>query len=528
MGAALVGWALVAILSLKSVTSQAAGACRAPASGDLDPTGASCESIRTAYGTSNDLLILGGTVLSMVPGEKVTADAAIVVEGGVIKHVGDLSTAGEGFDLQALNESLPVLKLDSEDIILPGLINAHTHAAMSLFKNLGSELALAEWLNDAMFPLEREFVNAEFCVAGVKLAMAEFLRGGTTTFADMYLFQDTVAAEVEKVGMRAYLGQGIIDFPLPDNPTPNDTLAYGEAYIKNWVGSKYVVPFLTPHAPYTTSRWVYEAAARLNREYGVPTWTHCLETQEENSAFRLHQGLAADSEVSEIEWLDDIGLLADDLTCVHSVWLSEADILRFGQTGAKAVHCPSSNMKLASGLMDYVGMRQQNVTIGIGTDGHASNNDVDLLEEARLASFLHKGKALDPKVLPALDALRHLTVEGAKVLRRESDLGTIEVGKRADLAILRGKGSVKFSPRFEDPETGTRAAQDLASLVVYSANALDVRGTVVDGKVLFLDGCYTTLDVAEVLRDARRWGEKIKKFVHAKHEPRNSEHSRVS
>lgn len=448
------------------------------------------------------MLPLSASQPSLVP------DAVIHICSGRIVFVGTRSLHAS-FLKTSSSCSAPTLSLSPLDIILPAFLNLHTHAAMSLFKNLGNDRALNDWLSNFIFPLENSLVDAEFCRIGTVFSMAELLASGVSTFADMYFFQDTVAKEVSRVGMRAFLGESIIDFPQPDSPDPNTTLSIAESYIRNWSDHPLIHPFVGPHAPYTTSKDVYQRAVALNRKYGKLTWTHCSEAPTENVNMRVHQGLTENITVTQ--FLHDIGVLGKDLICAHSVWLTDEDVELYRKTGTNVAHCPTSNLKLASGVMRYSTLKKAGIHIGIGTDGHASNNDVDVVAETHLAALLHKGMDLDPTTMPALEALRHLTIEAAKAVGREKQQGSIEVGKMGDVVVFRGE-SLKWTPRFDVGSNGTEDGADAAAVVVYNANAGDVRGTVVDGKVLYWDSCYSTLDVDKVRKQAEEVAEKVRAF----------------
>lgn len=461
-----------------------------------------CLAMREKHAKDSNILITGGTIITVASNEdNVIQNGVIAVCNGTIVYVGK-NDGFQEFKLSGKMCRANEFKLSKNDVVAPAFINAHTHAAMSLFKNLGNDLDLQEWLGNFIFPLEASVVDEKFCKVGSALAMAEMLAGGTSTFADMYFFQDQVANVVERVGMRAYLGQGIIDFPQPDSSNPENTLKIAEEYIKKWTNHPLVHPFIAPHAPYTTSASVYKKAVALNRKYGARTWTHCSETQSENEDTRRYQNLGVDTNITATQFLNDIGVLGSDLTCAHSVWLSDSDIRLYKKTKTSAAHCPSSNLKLASGFMRYSAMDSAGISIAIGTDGQASNNDLDVVEEARLASFIHKGRDLNPLTLPAIEALRHLTMGGAMAIGQSEMQGSIEVGKYGDFAIF-GGNSVKWTPRFDIYSDGTLNANDTAANIIYNSNANDVRATVVNGKLLYVNDCYTTLPVEDVIWQSR-------------------------
>lgn len=500
---------LLSILTLVALISPSVSVTTIP----LASTSDLCAPL-SSYASSKNIVLKGAVVLTLADGDdSVIPNAVIAVCEGIIKFVGN-STSYAAIPPPC---PAPILVLDPQDVIIPAFINGHTHAAMSLFKNLGNDRALSDWLSDYIFPLEGALVDENFCRVGSKLAMAEFLASGTSTFADMYFFQTYVAEEVSAVGMRAFLGEGIIDFPQPDAATPNDTLILGEEYLKKWSGHELISPLLAPHSPYTTSEWVYRKAVALNRKYGQRTWSHCSETKSENADFRSHQGIRSDSTQTATQWLNQIGVLGPDMTCAHSVWLSDGDIAIYNQTGTSAAHCPSSNLKLASGFMRYSAMKKGGVNIALGTDGQSSNNDVDFVEEGRMASLIHKGRDLDALTMPALDALRHMTMGGAKAIGREMQQGSIEVGKFGDFAIFRGK-SVKWTPRYDIGVNGTLSAADTAALIVYDSNAYDVKGTVVNGRLLYKDGCYTTIAIDKLKMEVESIARGVRSYLQDRQE----------
>lgn len=488
-------------------SSHAADSCEAGAA-TCSQSGSTCEQYKS-YASTEDILLLGGTILTMAERKsgKIIEDGALLICSGLIKFVGTKSEYESAKKSDFC--SAPTQILNDLDVVVPAFINTHTHAAMSLFKNLGNDLPLETWLNNFIFPLEGSLVDEGFCRAGTKLAMAEYLASGTSTFSDMYFFQDAVAEEIVKVGMRAFLGESIIDFPQPDSPTPNNTLEIAEKYIKKWSDHPLIHPHLAPHAPYTTSAWVYKEAVRINRKHGKRTWTHCSEAKSEDANMRAHQGLPANSEQTVTEFLNNIGVLGEDLTCAHSVWLTDDDIKIYQKTGTKVAHCVSANLKLASGVIRYPAMTAAGIKIGMGTDGQSSNNDVDLVTEAHIASLLHKGENLDAEAAPAYAMLRHMTMEGAEVVQNEKRQGSLEVGKYGDVTVFRGD-SVKWTPRFDIGENGSGEAADTAASIIYNSNAYDVKGTIVSGKLLYWDGCYTTLDIEEVKKEAGEYAQKIR------------------
>ena len=326
----------------------------------------------------------------------------------------------------------------------------------------------------------------------VTLGMAEMLQGGTTTFVDGYFFQDEMANLVKEVGMRGVLCEGVIDFPQPDFETPNETFAYIETFLQKWQGDDFITPCIIPHAPYTTSPWIYKRSVDLVTKYGGVLSTHLAESPIENQTIMERYGM------SSTEYLHANGFLTPNTVLAHSVWLSNSDRKLISDSGAFIAHNPTSNLKLASGVFDYEATKEAGIPITIGTDGPASNNDVDMIEEVRLASFLAKGSSLSPTVASAKEVLYSSTIGGARAIGRDDELGSIEVGKKADIAIIKRANQMKLYP-----------AYDPYSAIVYSSNGDNVFATVVNGKILYYDGKLVTIDEAELLEKVALINEQV-------------------
>jgi 5-methylthioadenosine/S-adenosylhomocysteine deaminase len=426
------------------------------------------------------LVVTGGTVVTFDPQGTVIADGAVAVVGDRIAAVGPAGEVGRAFP--------GAERIDASGaIVMPGLINAHTHAPMVLFRGLADDLELMEWLEEHIFPAEAAHVDEEFVRVGTRLACLEMLRGGITTFADMYYFEDAIAEEAERCGMRAVLGETLIDFPAPDHATWNDAVAYTRRFVERWRGHPRIVPAVAPHAAYTVSGEHLVAAHRLAAELGAPLLIHLAEDRGEIDRVRERTGRTS------IDYLDGLGVLDGRMLAAHVVWPSPAEIELLARRGVGVAHCPQSNMKIAAGIAPVPEMLAAGVAVGLGTDGAGSNNDLDLWQEVDTAAKLHKVAALDPTVLPAREALALATIGGARALDLDGEIGSLEAGKRADLIV------VAADRIHQQPQ---RPAENPYSLLVYSTRASDVETVIVDGRVVVRDRRVLTLDEAEVVASA--------------------------
>src|SRR5262245_34313681 len=354
-------------------------------------------------------------------------------------------------------------RLDRPDAILaPGLINTHTHAAMSLFRGIADDLRLQDWLEKFIFPAEAKNVSPDFVRWGTRLGCIEMLLGGTTTFTDMYYFEDVVAEAAKEAGMRGVLGETIIGFPVADHKTPAEALAFTEKYLTRFRNDALIVPAVAPHALYTNSDETLKASRALADKYNAPLLIHLSETRKENDD-AISQRKATPTQI-----LDGLGLFKGRTIAAHSVWVDDADLAILKQRGVGVAHCPSSNMKLASGVAPVVKMLAMDLAVGLGPDGPAgSNNDFNLFEEMDLAAKLQKVTTMDPQALPATAALDMATIGGARALGLEREIGSLEPGKRADLITM----------RISRP--GAVPLYDPISQIVYALKASDVRDVMV-------------------------------------------------
>jgi 5-methylthioadenosine/S-adenosylhomocysteine deaminase len=352
-----------------------------------------------------------------------------------------------------------------------------------------------EWLNKYIFPAEAKTVSPEMVRAGTRLAALEMIESGTTTFVDMYYFEEEIAREAKAAGLRGLLGQTVIQFPVADAKTPADALARAETFIAEFKNDPLITPAVAPHAMYTLDGPTLRAARELSRRHGVPTLIHLAETRdEEQTAQERYKS-------SPTAYLESLGFLGPGVLAAHGVWVSESDMAILKARGVGVSHNPESNMKLASGTAPVTAYLRTGVALGLGTDGAASNNDLDMFEAMRTASLVHKLTMNDPRVVGAKDALTMATIGGARALGMEKTIGSLETGKRADVIIVSMR-SARQTPMY-----------DPMSHLVYTTRGDDVQTTIVNGKVLMRDRKVLTLDVAAVLREGQQWAEKVRAAV---------------
>ena len=434
------------------------------------------------------LLVTNATVVTMDPERRVLERGAVAIDGSEIVAVGPTA------DVTARIRAQDTLDAAGQ-IVLPGLINTHTHAPMVLYRGLADDLALSEWLENYIFPAEAKTVSPAFVRAGTRLAALEMIESGTTTYADMYYFEEEIAKETKAAGLRGVLGQTVIRFPVADAKTPAESLARAEAFIKAYKGDSLITPAVAPHAIYTLDADTLRAARDLSRRHNVPTLIHLAETQEES------RNAEKEFKSSPVRYLDGLGFLGPGVLAAHGVWVSEPDIALLTMRGVGVSHNPESNMKLASGTAPVPAYLRADAAIGLGTDGAASNNDLDMFEAMRMTSLLHKLQSGDPRAVAARVALEMATIRGARALGMAAQIGSIEPGKRADLILVDVSGA-RQTPMY-----------DPVSHLVYVARGDDVRTTIVNGRILMRDRKVLTLNDADVLRDARTWAGKVRAAV---------------
>jgi 5-methylthioadenosine/S-adenosylhomocysteine deaminase len=425
-------------------------------------------------------------VIAAASQRNVIENGAVAIRGDRIVAVGPRSEIDRRFQ--------PKQRLDRPDaLIAPGLINTHTHAAMSLLRGIADDLRLQDWLEKYIFPAEAKNVSPDFVRWGTRLACAEMLLGGTTTFTDMYYFEDVVAETAKEAGMRGVLGETIIGFPVADAKTPADALKLADGFLNRFHNDPLIVPAVAPHAIYTNSDETLKAARALANRYNAPILIHLSETKRENDDTQ------AKRKMSPTRVLESMGFFQGRTVAAHGVWLDSADleILRLRHVGV--AHCPSSNMKLASGVAPVVRMLALGIAVGLGPDGPAgSNNDFDMFEEMDLAAKLQKVFTLDPRSLPAAAAFEMATSGGARVLGLQNEIGSLEPGKRADL----------ISVRLDQPHA--TPLYDAIAQLVYALKASDVRDVMINGKPIVRDRQLLTLDLKQILAKAQEYQVKVK------------------
>ena len=423
--------------------------------------------------SNNTILIKNALILS--PNTNFEGKQSILIKDGIIAEIDS-----------KIDESKADKIIDaSGKILLPGLVNTHTHLSMTLFRGLADDLSLDSWLNDHIWPMEAN-LNGKYCYIGALLGAVEMIKSGTTTFSDMYFYMEDVAKAIDEAGLRACLSYGMIDFGDADkreHELSENIKLYDEC---NGKADGRIQVFLGPHSPYTASKDLLIKTRQLADEYNMKIHIHVSETQKEI------QDSLDEKSLRPFEYLDEIGFLGSDVIAAHCVWLSDEEIEIIKKHDVKISHNPSSNMKLASGIAPVSKLLEKGICVSIGTDGASSNNNLDLIEELKTASLLQKVSTLDPKVLDSDETLKMATINGARALGLESEIGSVEVGKKADL-ILIDTNQANMTP---DSST-------LSSNVIYSANGSNVDTTICNGKILMEDRKLTFLDEGEILNKAR-------------------------
>src|SRR6266568_4499261 len=416
---------------------------------------------------------------------RVLEDGAIAVRGDVIAAIGPRTDIEKQFTAAQRNDARGKL-------ILPGLINGHTHAPMTLLRGLKDDVTLDVWLQKYIFPAEAKNVNENFVRWGARLAALEMIRGGTTTFADMYYFEDAVAEEVKAAGMRGVLGETVLDFPVPDSKSPAQTFAYTEKFLRRWKGDALIRAAVAPHSIYTCSAKTLRDAAALARKYGAPILIHVAEIKKELDESRAKHSM------TPVDWLDFLHVLGPDVLAAHCVWVDADDRKLLAQRDVGCVHNPSSNMMLASGVAPVPELRAAGVRVGLGTDGPAgSNNDLDLMEEMDLAAKLAKITKMDPLALNAKAVVEMATIDGAKALHMQTEIGSLEAGKKADLILI----------SLDEPNAVPMYS--VYSQIAYSLKASDVETVVIGGRVVMRDRKLLTVNEEEAIAKAREHQKKI-------------------
>ncbi|MDQ5986889.1 MAG: 5-methylthioadenosine/S-adenosylhomocysteine deaminase [Syntrophus sp. SKADARSKE-3] len=446
------------------------------------------DSARCNIMTTADILITGGTILTVDEGNTKLVDGALAIEGDRIIALGEKN--------EILSNYTAADTIDATDaIIMPGLINSHTHAAMTCFRGIADDMELMDWLNNYIFPAEARNVNPELAYWGSVLACAEMIKSGTTTFCDMYIFEEETARAAKEAGMRCLIGEVLFDFPSPNFKTPTEGLAYTEKLIKTWADDPLINIVVEPHSLYTCSPDLLKAAKALADRYQVPLATHFLENKGEVQQLKEKCGKRAS------QFLKELGLLNERFLAFHCVMMDDEDMALFADHGCKVVHNPESNMKLASGVAPVTAMLKRGITVGLGTDGCASNNNLDMFQEMDTAAKLEKSALLDPTVMSAETVLRMATSNGAKGLGMERLVGTLEVGKKADICII-DMNKPHLTPMYSE-----------YSHLAYAVIGSDVETVLINGKVVMRNRRLTTINEREAITKIRDIAVRIKDSI---------------
>jgi len=382
----------------------------------------------------------------------------------------------------------------SDHVLIPGLINTHTHSAMSLFKGYADDLKLKSWLNNYIWPAEKHYVDAKFVKDGSMIAMAEMLKGGTTTFNDMYFFPESTAEAVSELGIRSNIGLVVLDFPTNYANDPRDYLSKGFEFRDSCRGNSLITTSIAPHAPYSVSDEIFELIGTYAEQLGLSIHTHLQETQSEVEESIQNFG------ATPIQRLSSLNILGPNLLAAHCVHVSEQDLDLLALNNVHISHNPSSNLKLGSGVADLPSMIKKGISVSLGTDSSASNNRLDIFEEMRLASLLAKGKSGNPELLPAMEVLRMATIEAAKALGLESVIGSIEIHKKADIVAI-NLDSIDLLPSYDPLAT-----------VIYSAGRSDINYVWVDGSIKLKENELVNVDSDKLIFLAKSWQTKIQKI----------------
>ena len=439
---------------------------------------------------SIDLIVAGDVVITMDQENSLIRNGAVAVDDGWILAVGPYDEITKTYRAQEVLDG-------AGKVVLPGLINSHTHAAMSLLRGIADDKELMDWLVNYMFPVEVRFVDEEFVRIGTELACWEMIRGGTTTFVDMYYFNDSVAEAVENCGLRAVIATSVIDQPSPDAADAQEGLQRSVAFIERWQGkNNRIIPVMGVHGVFTVKPAELRAVREMADRLGVPAVIHVSESPSEMQTTMDTYG------TTPIGLLESLGFFNGPTLAAHVVWPREDEIQILVSRGVGVTHDPSSNMKISSGVSPVAAMLDAGVKIGLGTDGPATNNDLDMWEEMRIAAFLQKVSTMDPEVLPAATALRMATRGGAEALGLEDQIGSLLAGLRADL-IQVSLDDMHFVPAYGD----------VVSQLVYVGDEQDVTTVVVDGKVIMRDKTILTIDAERVRREANALAAEIRAWL---------------
>ena len=432
------------------------------------------------------IIISTSWIFTSNPENQLLSDYSVVIENDKII---DLVPQSKVFDEYEADNTYQL----TDHILIPGLINTHTHAAMSLFKGFADDLPLQEWLNNHIWPAEKEFVNPSFVKDGSILGLSEMIKSGVTTFNDMYFFPDATAEAVKELGVRSNIGLVVLDFPTNYATDPEDYLLKGFEFRDKWRNEELITTSIAPHAPYSVSDEAFTLINTYSEELNINIHTHLHETQWEIEASIDKYG------ITPVQRLNNLGIIGPSLTAAHCVYLNDQDMGILAKNKVSIVHNPSSNMKLGSGIADVAKMLKQNLSVSLGTDSSASNNRLDIMEEMRLAALLIKGSTKSPESIPANEAIKMATINGAKALGLGSVIGSIEKNKKADLVAI-DLSAIENQPIYNPIST-----------LVYSSSRSDVSYVWIDGKIKLKEKSLVNIDEERIIQLAKKWQRKLKK-----------------
>jgi 5-methylthioadenosine/S-adenosylhomocysteine deaminase len=451
-------------------------------------TGCGWVTIAAQQPASVSLIVNSGIVITVDGARRVLSPGSVAINGNSIVAVDTPAAIAARFKAADTIDA-------TGKVVMPGLINTHTHAAMVMYRGLGNDLALMDWLQKYIFPAEAKTVSPEFVRVGTRLAALEMIQSGTTLFADMYYFEEEVARVTKSAGLRGVLGQTVIEFPVPDAKTPADAIRRTEAFAKEFDHDELITPSIAPHSVYTLDASTLKAVSALAKKLMIPIQIHLSETSAEigmSEARHMMRPVAA---------LEQLNFWAPTTLAAHGVWINDEEIALLKRRDVGVSHNPESNMKLASGTAPVLGYRRAGVNVGLGTDGAASNNDLDMFEAMRQTAFQQKLVSMDPTAISAPEALEMATIGGAAALGRRQRLGSLEAGKLADLIVV-NVSRARQQPLF-----------DPVAQIVYTTRGDDVETTIVNGRILMRERKMLTMDEAAVLRDARAAADLVRKAV---------------
>ena len=438
-----------------------------------------------------DIIITNGQILTIDKEGKIINNGAIAIDKDIIIAIGNSDeilqkyTSGQIIDAQG-------------KIVMPGFVNSHTHLAMTVFRGIADDITLLDWLHKYIFPAEAKYVTPKMVEIGSKLAMIEMIQGGTTCFNDMYYYEDEVAKAAIEIGMRGIVSEGLIDFPAPNSPTPQDGINYTKMLIDKYKNNSLVTVGVAVHAPYSCSDDLIVAAKEFAETNNVNYHIHVAETQWEVDTIKEEQNL------TPVEYLDSLGVLSENVIAAHSVWLTPEDIEKYAKNGVGVAHNPVCNMKISSGVAPIPELLTAKVKVGLGTDGAASNNNLSMVQEMNTMSMLHKFTKMDPTVISAEDIVRIATIGSATVIGKVKEIGSLEVGKKADI-ILIDTSYPNMTPYYNP-----------YAAIVYSMLGNEVSDVIINGKIILKNNVILTINEEKIKKQVTEMAKNIDLSINGK------------